>query len=215
MRAQAAPPAQRFDPVRIVCRLEDLEALLADEVDGVIWTRQLPLSVGLSLGALAHRRLADGRFCAAVGDVGGCIDTLFHEWGVQIGPAQRWFADDVETLAREFAQILSASHVLVRVEWVHDDACRKFHRDAVRARLICTYSGPGTEYGVAKGGADPHHIDAVPTGSPILLKGKLWSGPAECSIQHRSPPVEGTSMSRLVVVINEATPEQAGENPNV
>lgn len=206
MRVQAAPQIRQIGPVQTVDRLEGLNAIHDDEIDGVIWNRQIPTSVSSLLGAIATDKAVDGRFCVPVGEVGRRIDNLFDEWEVRIGSAQRWFADDIQKLAGQFAQILSVSDILLRVERVCDDACRKFHRDTVRARLICTYSGPGTEYGIAKDGGEPHPIHTVPTGSPILLKGKLWTCSPQQSIRHRSPQIAGTGMSRLVVVINEAPP---------
>ena len=36
--------------------------------------------------------------------------------------------------------------------------------DPALARLICTYRGPGTQYGIAVNGAQPESIATVPTG---------------------------------------------------
>lgn len=198
--SQIAPTA----PVLSVHRLKDLDAIFDEEVDAVIWSRQTPPSILSALKALPAHKVESGRFCVPVSEVGGCVADLFDAWGWRDDQAKNWLADDVEALAGQMAQILSVSHLLLRVELVRDDACRKFHRDTVRARLICTYSGPGTEFGVADADGQPRHVDTVPTGCPILLKGKLWPGAAQPSIMHRSPPIAGAGVSRLVVVLNEA-----------
>lgn len=204
MKARNARQSAPNAPVLSVHRLKDLDAIFDQEVDAVIWSRQTPPSVLSALKAAPAHEVESGRFCVPVSEVGGCVAGLFDAWGWRADQARNWLADDVEALAAQMAQILSVSHLLLRVELVRDDACRKFHRDTVRARLICTYSGPGTEFGVADAGGQPRHVDTVPTGSPILLKGKLWPGAARPSIMHRSPPIAGAGASRLVVVLNEA-----------
>ena len=228
LTAQTAHQIERTSPVRTVHRLEDLDAIFDDEADAVIWSRQAPPTVLSALKALPAYEVENGRFCVPVSGVGDCIINLFDAWGWCASPVRNWVAGDVEALAGQMATILSISHVLLRVEVVRDDACRKFHRDTVRARLICTYSGPGTELGIiAEDGGYPRPIGAVAAGSPILLKGKRWQGAkvlservagakprttlvatrsAQKSVVHRSPPIEETGVSRLVVVLDEASP---------
>ena len=204
LKAQTACQAEQTNPVRTVHRLEDFDAIFDDGVDAVVWSRQAPASVLSALKALPDHEVENGRFCVPVSGVGDCVADLFSVWGWRAGPAHSWIAHDIEALAAQMAQTLSISHVLLRVELVRDDACCKFHRDTVRARLICTYSGPGTELGIADNGEQPRHIDTVATGSPVLLKGKRWPGSTQGSIKHRSPPIEETGLSRLVVVLDEA-----------
>ncbi|MEM9305287.1 MAG: DUF1826 domain-containing protein [Pseudomonadota bacterium] len=194
--------------VRTVVDAEDLDALHDDEIDGVVWRRDLPPTFVPRLAGLVRNRVADSRFCLAVEEVRGHVEALLGSWGVSVGPAEQWLAAEVDALARQFARLLEISAVVVRIECVHDDACRKFHRDTLRARLICTYSGPGTEYGAAGSADDPDVVHQVPTGSPILLKGKRWRGSASPTLLHRSPPILGTGLSRLLVVIDEAAPSR-------
>ncbi|MEM8851819.1 MAG: DUF1826 domain-containing protein, partial [Pseudomonadota bacterium] len=77
----------------------------------------------------------------------------------------------------------------------------RFHVDAIHARLVCTYRGPGTQYGLSTDGAPPTRVFTVPTGAPILLRGSLWPGEAT-GLMHRSPPIEGTGITRLVLVLD-------------
>ncbi|MEL6792362.1 MAG: DUF1826 domain-containing protein, partial [Pseudomonadota bacterium] len=74
--------------------------------------------------------------------------------------------------------------------------------DNVVARLLCTYRGPGTQYGVADSGEDPGEIYETAEGAPILLRGELWRGDAPSGLKHRSPPIEGTGVARLVLVLD-------------
>jgi hypothetical protein len=192
--------------------MEGLGDILDEEVEAVIWNRRTPPSVSSALGALPAHEVENGRFCVSVSAVHDRIMGLFARWGWRAGDAQHWLAEDVEALAAQMANILSVSHLLLRVELVRNDACRKFHCDTVRARLICTYSGPGTEYGIVEERNQLNNIHTVPTGSPMLLKGKLWPGYFGQSVLHRSPPIEGTGVSRLVIVLNEAAQGEVNEH---
>ncbi len=74
--------------------------------------------------------------------------------------------------------------------------------DAITARLVCTYRGTGTQYGMSTDDADPQSVFTVPTGSPILLRGTFWPAEPPSGLLHRSPPIEGTGETRLVLVID-------------
>ncbi len=199
---------QQFEPnnlVRTVDHVDELNRIHEEHVQAVIWNRQTPPAFSSALGALPAHDVDNGRFYVPIGEMRSSIKDLFNEWKWHIGEAQQWVIDDVVTLASRMAQILSVSFFRLRVELVRDDACRRFHRDTVRARLICTYSGPGTEIGLARDGDHPQRVDTVPTGSPILLKGKLWSCSPHQTVLHRSPPIEDASVARLVVALDEAS----------
>ena len=204
MRARATLEPQYSFPVRMISQLADFDAVIDDGIDGVIWNRQVPATVETSLKTGLKKKGSDGRFCVPTDKVASAVVEQFKGWGWPIDAPHQWLAGDIEVLALRFADILSVSSVNIRIEQVRDDACRKFHRDALRARLICTYSGPGTELAVLRDDDEqPRDIDAVPTGCPVLLKGKHWPGPPSRMLVHRSPPIEGTGTARLVVVIDE------------
>ena len=97
---------------------------------------------------------------------------------------------------------MSAPFLRLRLDVVTTNACPKFHIDAVTARLVCTYRGTGTQYGISTDGADPRRVFIVPTGSPILLRGTLWPEMPSSGLLHRSPPIEGTGETRLVLVLD-------------
>lgn len=110
--------------------------------------------------------------------------------------------DDIAALSHIFSHVMDASYLRVRLDVVTTNACRKFHVDAVTTRLICTYRGPGTQYGSASDGQEPRHIFTVPTCAPVMLRGSLAPGHSSPQILHRSPPIDGTAMSRLVLVLD-------------
>ncbi len=110
--------------------------------------------------------------------------------------------DDVSALAEIFSDVIRAPYLRLRLDVVTSNMCRKFHIDAVTARLICTYRGTGTQYGICTDGAEPRRVFTVPTGSPIVLRGTLWPEKPESGLLHRSPPIEGTGETRLVLVLD-------------
>ncbi|MDG1315815.1 MAG: DUF1826 domain-containing protein, partial [Paracoccaceae bacterium] len=104
--------------------------------------------------------------------------------------------DDVTKLAKVFADLMKTAHLRLRFDVVTTNSCKKFHIDRITARLLCTYRGTGTQYGVSIDGPEPDRILTVPTGSPIVLRGSLWPETPKSGILHRSPPIEGTGEYR-------------------
>jgi hypothetical protein len=104
---------------------------------------------------------------------------------------------------------MRCDHVQLRLDVVDTNACSKFHIDAVTARLVCTYRGTGTQYGISERGKEPAEILTVPTGSPIFLRGTRWPESPPVGLLHRSPPIAGTGETRLLLVLDPVTdPEQ-------
>ena len=137
---------------------------------------------------------------------GACIEALFEAHGIAPCPSLRWLSQDVQMLAHQISVINPLERVRLRLEPVSDDACTKMHIDAVVARLICTYRGPGTVLGVQTGSTETEEM--VPTGAPMLFKGKLWPSDTAPTLRHRSPRISGTGVTRLVLVL-EGCPDDA------
>ncbi len=110
--------------------------------------------------------------------------------------------EDIGALADIFAELTKTRCLRLRLQPVASNACRKFHIDAITARLVCTYRGAGTQYGISFDGQDPARIFTVPTGPPVLLRGTLWPAKPEAGLLHRSLPIEGTGEIRLVLVLD-------------
>jgi Protein of unknown function (DUF1826) len=115
---------------------------------------------------------------------------------------------DMVMLANHFAAIMNLAEVEIRLEHITTNACKKFHADHVTARLICTYSGQGTQWldGAESDDCDdetPHNIQQMQAGYVGLFKGRIWA--LDAPAIHRSPPIEGTGEERLLLVINPAT----------
>jgi hypothetical protein len=122
--------------------------------------------------------------------------------GTPEGPERDRLVDDTAALADAFAAIMRARWLRLRLDVVTTNGCRRFHIDAVTARLVCTYRGTGTQYGISTDGHEPRLVFTVPTGSPILLRGTLWPDRSRSGLLHRSPPIEGTGETRLVLVLD-------------
>ncbi|MGB0262071.1 MAG: DUF1826 domain-containing protein [Henriciella sp.] len=201
--AQQTIPA--ISPVQIVQHRQDLDAIKLDGVEGVIWDRPIPHAIIPALNDWTIGMGEDVRQCMQPDQVEAFAASVFEAWGGLADIAKQWLAADIAQLARHLANILSAPRIQLRIERVTDNACRKFHKDMVRARMICTYAGPGTQFGYSAGdGAQPAHAETVATGAPILLKGKRWPLAPTGHVLHRSPPIEHLNLTRLVIVINEA-----------
>lgn len=106
-------------------------------------------------------------------------------------------AADVMALAARFADLVHTSRIRARLEVITGDACRKWHRDYTDLRLVLTYRGPGTQFRRIDGG----EIEQVPEQAPALFKGRLAPGCAG-TLEHRSPPIDGTGIRRLVLVLD-------------
>jgi hypothetical protein len=119
----------------------------------------------------------------------GSVTVALRQLG-QLPPALR---TDIAMLAKRFAAFMGTTSLRIRLEGVTGNACRKLHVDNTDLRLITTYFGPGTEYG------DP--LQRIPCGAVALFKGRLFAAGHDLC-WHRSPQIEGTGLTRLVLVID-------------
>lgn len=112
----------------------------------------------------------------------------------------------IAELGRRFAGIMACEGLRLRLEVVDTDACRKFHADHVTARLLMTLHGRGTQWieAPADGEAEIHEL---PIGHVAIFKGRLWA--EEPLILHRSPPIAGLGITRLLLVLD---PLQDGQD---
>ena len=130
------------------------------------------------------------------------LDLLCDAHDTPAGPERDLLIDDIGTLAEIFAGVTGAPYLRLRLDVVTTNACRKFHVDSLKLRLICTYRGTGTQYGTSLGDTQPTHIFTVPTGAPTIMRGKLFAEHPATGLMHRSPPIEGTGETRLVLVLD-------------
>ena len=121
-----------------------------------------------------------------------------------------WLAANVSFQLRLFGQIVRSSTFKLRLETVRDDGCTRFHTDAVRYRLLCTYRGPGTEWIDPKALSDHSHgrpldparIRRLERGAVAFMRGAKGATPERPALVHRSPKIAGTGSIRLLLVID-------------
>lgn len=192
-------------PIKYLGDPREMFAELKSDIDATIWKRDLPSSARQWLSSLRSDALPTGRFVLKPERVGECIHDLFKARGHKASPAIAWLANDISQLAKYTCKPQAAGLVRLRFEVIDNNACSKLHIDNVMARMICTYRGPATQIGLADAALETLHT--VPTGMPILLKGTRWPGDRKPQLRHRSPPINGLGISRLVSVLEGASAE--------
>ena len=181
---------------------EGLSALHRPGCAAAIWRRQ-PLQAFQSwIDTLDPGLLPSARLILRPEAVRDVVEEVFDSSAIPDGPERNRLTDDIAALSEIVAGLMRARWLRLRLDVVTTNACRRFHIDAVTARLVCTYRGTGTQYGISTDGAEPSRVFTVPTGSPILLRGTLWPQHPRSGLLHRSPPIEGTGETRLVLVLD-------------
>lgn len=188
--------------VPIARQAEELGAFLQPDCPAVLWQRTLLPKFQSWIDQLAPENLPHGRLILRPDGISGAVEQLCDMAGTPLGPERDLFINDTSMLGEVFAKLMSAEYVQLRLERVIDNSCFKFHKDAIRARLVCTYRGTGTQYGVSTDAEDPTDVFTSPTGSPLLLRGSLWPERTDSGLKHRSPPIKGTGETRLVFVLD-------------
>ena len=136
---------------------------------------------------------------------------LFDVCGLPECYERNLLIDGIAALSAIYGSIMESRYLLLRLEVIRTNACRKFYIDAVTARLICIYRGRSTQYGNSIMGNEPEEILEVPIGSPIIMRGSSWPSGLKPDLLHRSPQIEGTGESRLVLVLDPIDDIEADE----
>jgi hypothetical protein len=167
-----------------------------------IWKREPAAKFQKWIDSLHTVDLPRARIMLRAEMVRDAITDLLNAYALSDCDERTMLVDDVAALAAMFSNIMDSRYLRLRLDVIETNACRKFHIDAVTARLICTYRGRATQYGNGTMGADPKDIYDVPTGSPMILRGTSWASTTKPGLLHRSPPIEGTGEARLVLVLD-------------
>ncbi len=181
---------------------EGLSAIHRPGSAAAIWRRRPLPGFQSWIDALEPERLPKARVILRPANVHEMVIQICEASGTPDCTERERLVDDVTALADIFIGLMPAPYLRLRFDVVTTNACRKFHIDAITARLICTYRGTGTQYGISTDGAEPRRIFTVPTGAPILLRGTLWPERPKSGLLHRSPPIAGTGETRLVLVLD-------------
>lgn len=198
--------------VSVSATAEGLSAIRHPGCAAAIWKRR-PLSRFQSwIDELEPDNLPKARITIPSGNVRDAVDKICDVCGTPDCPERKMLVDDASALAAIFNAIVPTSYLRLRFDVITTNACRKFHVDVVTARLVCTYRGSGTQYGVSIDGEEPKRVSTVPAGSAMLLRGKLWPEEPRSGLLHRSPPIEGTGETRLLLVLDPVAEPESSAN---
>ena len=192
--------------------MDGLAAIGAPSTELVIWKRALPHQLRDWLDQIPVRALPDLRLLIKLDELRPALEPLLNQCGIRAGDMRDLLIADIAKLIQVFSRITAKARVDVRLERVDDDACWKFHRDSVDARLLTTYRGPTTEW------VQPEHgeraileqqsftgpLERLGAHDVALFKGTQAAGTGR-GIVHRSPPIVGTGCTRLLLCLNEPT----------
>lgn len=181
---------------------EGLSSISRPDCAAVIWPRPPVPGFHGWIDALDLAGLPSTRLILRPTDIRTAVTEICDLHGTPDGPERVWLIEDIAALADTFAAVMAAPYLRLRLSPVDTNACSRFHIDALTARLICTYRGTGTQYGISVDGGQPDRIITVATGTPIVLRGTNWPEIPASDLLHRSPPIEGTGETRLVLVLD-------------
>ena len=153
---------------------EDLTVIRKPDCAAAIWRRQPERNFQSWLDALPPDQLPHGRVVLRRDAVAAAVAQLCDIAQTPHCAERAQLTDDVTALAHIFADIMQSPYLRLRLQAIKTNACRKFHIDAITARLICTYRGTGTQYGNGESGHDPVEIHTLQAGVPLILRGTSW-----------------------------------------
>ena len=211
-------PAPTTQAVALVCigrSVDVLETVNQPGVELAAWQREPDPAWAIWFESLPLDAWPACRLDLAPEGTKAALDASFDACGTPRGVSRDAFAADVARLVALFAGLAQAPTVRLRLDMVTGDACRRWHRDCVPLRLVCTFWGPGTQWVPPADGAEvlTRPDDEAPQAMAFqaadvaLFKGCGWPGqPHEGGIVHRSPRIAGTGVARLVLVLDAAWP---------
>jgi len=187
----------------------ELSAIKSDDVQLVIWQRKLPDTLQTWLENLDEQVMPVLRVLLEPAELRPAMETLLHGYGLPKGEMRDLLIEDINDLVAAFADITQSELVDVRLEYLNHDACWKFHRDSVEARLLTTYFGQATEWVPTEFAEQALHeqkefqgpLERLDAHDVAFFKGS--SASPNSGIVHRSPPIAGTGHSRLLLCVNE------------
>ena len=168
----------------------------------VIWSRQILPDFQSWIDQIDPTLLPNSRKVLHKSVIQETLEDVFNNARIPQSDQLDWLLKDITQLGKVFSNLMQVDFLRLRLDVVSTNSCRKFHVDSVTGRLICTYRGEGTQYGISRDENEPVDIFSVPTGSPVLLSGLLSSKENGLELLHRSPPIEGTGVKRFVLVFD-------------
>ena len=187
---------------------EGLAVIGKPDTELAIWERTLPFCLQTWLNQLDAAVLPNFRILVDPRDVRRAIVPHMDNCGMPSGDMRELLVSDIEDLVSAFAGITGSDLVDIRLERVDHDACWKFHRDCVEARLLTTYRGLATEWVHRDNETQALQnqknydgpLEQFQSNDVAIFKGSS-AGPGS-GVVHRSPPIAGTGHTRLLLCLN-------------
>lgn len=197
--------------IHTTSKLEKLGAIKESSTELVIWERSLTPNFNSWLEQLDPSQLPNLRVLIEPADLRIMMELELDARGIAGKEMSDLLISDIERLVLKYASITKSHLVDVRLERVNHDACWRFHRDSVDKRLLTTYRGLTTEWVLPK-----HSEQAIsqqkcfkgPIEKLGLFDVAIFKGNSAESGRgtvHRSPPIEGTGCTRLLLCLNVRT----------
>ncbi len=184
-----------------------LRSIHESEYQAGLWRRVLPATLTEASLDLINSDWESFRFSGPVEE----LPARLEQTGIY--PLLR---AEVLSQAKWFAALMDNQPLQLFFGKVQKDMCRRFHTDINTLRLLCTYHGPGTLWvrpdaidhqKVAKGTneemvKDPGGVFQADAGEVLLIKGALHEQSQYGAALHRSPAVQQSGESRLLLRID-------------
>ncbi len=186
-----------------------LASIKEPDTELVVWQRSLASDLQDWIDSTDTASLPHVRLLIKPEEIRPALEPLLDDCGLRAGDMRDLLVADVTDLVIAFAGITISDYVDVRLERVSHDACWKFHRDSVDTRLVTTYRGPTTEWvrhAHAQQAINQQRefrgpLERLGDGDVAIFKGNRTG--QNKGIVHRSPPIAGTGLTRLVLCLNQ------------
>lgn len=197
-----------------VSDLNGLHTILAHDVNLAYWQRQKDNDIEFFLQQCMEAGFKSVDQNITGSSVAVVVESAFASPNKSVTGRQKLIADIVQ-LTHTFLRIANSHQARLHLRVVDNDACARFHTDAYPLRLLCTYTGRGTEW-VADTDVNRNQIwlgtndeivldrNSIQRLAPFevaLLKGDPGFK-SNAGIVHRSPPIEALGEKRFVLRID-------------
>lgn len=193
------PDRQCFSPV--VCECHGLEQLfrsgLGEAFELCLWNRSPQPEWHGMFSGLNFDPFRDFRQSGEAAEILSAFSTYCEQLNGWPQATLRFLQEEVRAFLMAMRE--TEANYTLRLEYVTDDACRRFHKDQTDLRLITTYAGPGTQWTENEEGAEGPVRQMQPFALG-LFRGQRRRGTNR--VLHRSPPIEGSGLVRLMMVLD-------------
>jgi hypothetical protein len=184
-----------------------LGTIVMDGIATAIWTRVLADDLKDWIEQLPEDCLPQLNTLVTVDNINAAVHAACDLSGTPASLQRDALCRDVAALAEAFVAIVEQSFLRVRLDVVRSGQNMKFHMAPGRARLLCSYRGPETEFGAAEVNGIPNQSHTIPVGMPAIFRGLLWDGIELSRVVHRSP-LRQPSGAGLLLTIDAAGAER-------